>query len=155
MSVPSTAEPSGSGRGAHSLRTAHFAVVTALGGFLFGYDTAVINGAVTAIQNEFQIGAVVTGLAVATALIGSALGAWSAGTLADRYGRLITMRTAAVLFLLSAIGSALPFTVWDFTFWRFVGGVAVGMASVIAPAYIAEISPAANRGRLGSLQQLA
>ncbi|TWH21821.1 SP family sugar:H+ symporter-like MFS transporter [Prauserella rugosa] len=155
MSVPSTAEPSGSGRGAHSLRTAHFAVVAALGGFLFGYDTAVINGAVTAIQNEFQIGAVVTGLAVATALIGSALGAWSAGTLADRYGRLITMRTAAVLFLLSAIGSALPFTVWDFTFWRFVGGVAVGMASVIAPAYIAEISPAANRGRLGSLQQLA
>ncbi|WP_253829148.1 sugar porter family MFS transporter [Prauserella aidingensis] len=155
MSVHSAAHPPGSGPGSHSLRTAHFAVVAALGGFLFGYDTAVINGAVTAIQSEFEIGSVVTGLAVATALIGSALGAWSAGTLADRYGRLATMRTAAVLFLLSAIGSALPLTVWDFTFWRLIGGVAVGMASVIAPAYIAEISPAGSRGRLGSLQQLA
>lgn len=136
-------------------RTAPFALVAALGGFLFGYDTAVINGAVTALSATFEIGSVLTGLAVAIALIGSALGAWNAGTLADRYGRLATMRTAAVLFLLSAIGSALPFTVWDFTFWRFVGGVAVGMASVIAPAYIAEISPAGGRGRLGSLQQLA
>lgn len=152
MSVHSTTGASGSRR---PLRTVHFATVAALGGFLFGYDTAVINGAVTAIQSKFEVGAVVTGLVVATALIGSALGAWNAGTLADRYGRLATMRTAAVLFLLSAIGSALPFTVWDFTFWRLVGGVAVGMASVIAPAYIAEISPAASRGRLGSLQQLA
>lgn len=137
------------------LRTLHFATVAALGGFLFGYDTAVINGAVTAIRSVFDVGAFVTGLAVAMALIGSAVGAWNAGKLADRYGRLVTMRTAAVLFLISAIGSALPFTIWDFTLWRLVGGVAVGMASVIAPAYIAEISPASGRGRLGALQQLA
>ena len=155
MSAHSTTGSSGPRPRSHPLRTVHFATVAALGGFLFGYDTAVINGAVTAIQSNFEVGAVVTGLVVATALIGSALGAWNAGTLADRYGRLATMRTAAVLFLLSAIGSALPFTIWDFTLWRLVGGVAVGMASVIAPAYIAEISPAGSRGRLGSLQQLA
>ncbi|MHA6800234.1 sugar porter family MFS transporter [Bounagaea algeriensis] len=155
MSVHSTTGSSSSRPRSSPLRTVHFATVAALGGFLFGYDTAVINGAVTAIQSTFEVGAAVTGLVVATALIGSALGAWNAGTLADRYGRLATMRTAAVLFLLSAIGSALPFTIWDFTLWRLVGGVAVGMASVIAPAYIAEISPAAGRGRLGSLQQLA
>ncbi len=155
MSVHSTTGSSGPRPRSRPLRTVHFATVAALGGFLFGYDTAVINGAVTAIQSNFEVGAVVTGLVVATALIGSALGAWNAGTLADRYGRLATMRTAAVLFLLSAIGSALPFTIWDFTLWRLVGGVAVGMASVIAPAYIAEISPAGSRGRLGSLQQLA
>lgn len=155
MSVHSNTSSSGARPHVRPLRTARFAAVAALGGFLFGYDTAVINGAVTAISSTFDIGSVVTGLAVAIALIGSALGAWNAGTLADRYGRLATMRTAAVLFLLSAIGSALPFTVWDFTFWRFVGGIAVGMASVIAPAYIAEISPASGRGRLGSLQQLA
>ncbi|SFT52001.1 MFS transporter, SP family, sugar:H+ symporter [Actinopolyspora lacussalsi subsp. righensis] len=155
MSFHSTTGTSGAGSHARPLRTAHFASVAALGGFLFGYDTAVINGAVTSIREAFGVGSVVTGLAVAMALIGSALGAWNAGTLADRYGRLVTMRTAAVLFLLSAIGSALPFTVWDFTFWRLVGGVAVGMASVIAPAYIAEIAPARRRGRLGTLQQLA
>ncbi|MHA6804493.1 sugar porter family MFS transporter [Salinifilum ghardaiensis] len=155
MSVHSTTGTPGPRPRTHPLRTVHFASVAALGGFLFGYDTAVINGAVTAIRSTFDVGSVVTGLAVAMALIGSALGAWNAGTLADRYGRLVAMRTAAVLFLLSAIGSALPFTVWDFTFWRLVGGVAVGMASVIAPAYIAEISPAGSRGRLGSLQQLA
>ncbi|SDP64950.1 MFS transporter, SP family, sugar:H+ symporter [Actinopolyspora xinjiangensis] len=155
MSFHSNTGTSGAGSHARPLRTAHFASVAALGGFLFGYDTAVINGGVTAIRETFGVGAVVTGLAVAMALIGSAVGAWYAGTLADRYGRLVTMRTAAVLFLLSAIGSALPFTVWDFTLWRLLGGVAVGMASVIAPAYIAEIAPARNRGRLGTLQQLA
>ncbi|GAB3301892.1 sugar porter family MFS transporter [Parasphingorhabdus pacifica] len=155
MSVPPITEASGAGASPRTLRTVHFASVAALGGLLFGYDTAVINGAVTAIRSTFEVGAVVTGLAVAMALIGSAIGAWYAGTLADRLGRVPTMRTAAVLFLLSAIGSALPFTVWDFTFWRLIGGIAVGMASVIAPAYIAEISPASGRGRLGALQQLA
>jgi SP family sugar:H+ symporter-like MFS transporter len=131
------------------------ALVAALGGFLFGFDTAVINGAVTALGKAFNVGSVETGLAVSSALIGSAVGAFFAGQVADRYGRVKTMIVAAGLFIISGIGSAVAITVWDFMFWRLVGGVAIGTASVIAPAYIAEVSPAHLRGRLGSLQQLA
>ncbi|MFN6515325.1 MAG: sugar porter family MFS transporter [Nostoc sp. CreGUA01] len=127
----------------------------ALGGFLFGFDTAVINGAVTAISKAFNANSVETGLSVSLALLGSALGAFYAGKIADRYGRVKSMVVASVLFTISAIGSGLPFGIWDFTFWRVLGGLAVGAASVIAPAYIAECSPTHLRGRLGSLQQLA
>lgn len=127
----------------------------ALGGFLFGYDTSVINGAVDAIQGHFGVGAALTGVTVAAALLGSALGAAIAGGMADKLGRTRVMQTAAVLFTISAIGSALPFGIWDLAFWRVVGGIAVGIASMIGPAYIAEVAPAAYRGRLGSLQQLA
>ena len=129
--------------------------VAALGGFLFGFDTAVINGAVAALQKHFQTDSLVTGLSVSLALLGSALGAFGAGPIADRHGRIKTMILASVLFTLSSIGSGLPFTIWDFIFWRVLGGIGVGAASVIAPAYIAEVSPAHLRGRLGSLQQLA
>lgn len=129
--------------------------VAAIGGFLFGFDTAVINGAVAALGIAFQASSVETGLAVSSALIGSAVGAFFAGQLADRYGRVKIMIVAAGLFLLSAIGSGIAVTIWDFMFWRWLGGLAVGAASVIAPAYIAEVSPAQMRGRLGSLQQLA
>ncbi len=131
------------------------ASTAAMGGFLFGFDTAVINGAVLALQSTFHSTAWVTGLAVSLALLGSAAGAFAAGPLANRMGRTRCMVIAAVLFLISAIGSGLPITIWDFIFWRILGGIAVGMASVIAPAYIAEVSPAHMRGRLGSLQQLA
>ncbi|MBW4425169.1 MAG: sugar porter family MFS transporter [Nostoc desertorum CM1-VF14] len=127
----------------------------ALGGFLFGFDTAVINGAVGAIATAFNANSVETGLAVSLALLGSAGGAFYAGKIADRYGRVKAMVASSVLFTISAIGSGLPFGIWDFTFWRVVGGIAVGAASVIAPAYIAECSPTHLRGRLGSLQQLA
>ncbi len=127
----------------------------ALGGFLFGFDTAVINGAVAALQNHFNASSAMTGFAVSSALLGSALGAFIAGPIADRLGRTKTMIIASVLFTISAIGSGLPFTIWDFIFWRALGGIAVGMASVLAPAYIAEVAPAHLRGRLGSLQQLA
>jgi len=127
----------------------------ALGGFLFGFDTAVINGAVAAISKAFNANSVETGLAVSLALLGSALGAFYAGKIADRYGRVKAMVVASVLFTISAIGSGLPVGIWDFTFWRLLGGLAVGAASVIAPAYIAECSPTHLRGRLGSLQQLA
>lgn len=127
----------------------------ALGGFLFGFDTAVINGAVTAISKTFNANSVQTGLAVSLALLGSAIGAFYAGKIADRYGRVKAMVVASVLFTISAIGSGLPVGIWDFTFWRVLGGLAVGAASVIAPAYIAECSPTHLRGRLGSLQQLA
>jgi SP family sugar:H+ symporter-like MFS transporter len=127
----------------------------ALGGFLFGFDTAVINGAVGALQRAFNASSAMTGFAVSSALLGSALGAFIAGPIADRLGRTKTMIIASVMFTLSAIGSGAPFGIWDFIFWRALGGVAVGMASVIAPAYIAEVAPAHLRGRLGSLQQLA
>lgn len=127
----------------------------ALGGFLFGFDTAVINGAVAALAKAFNANSFVTGLAVSLALLGSAIGAFYAGKIADRYGRVKAMVVASIFFTISAIGSGLPFTIWDFIFWRVLGGLAVGAASVIAPAYIAECSPAHLRGRLGSLQQLA
>jgi SP family sugar:H+ symporter-like MFS transporter len=127
----------------------------ALGGFLFGFDTAVINGAVAALSKNFNTNSVLTGLAVSLALLGSAVGAFSAGKIADRYGRVKAMIVASVLFTISAIGSGIAFTIWDFIFWRILGGLAVGTASVIAPAYIAECSPTHLRGRLGSLQQLA
>jgi MFS transporter, SP family, sugar:H+ symporter len=136
-------------------RAVLLAAVAALGGFLFGFDTAVINGAVSAIRETFAMGAGLTGFVVASALLGCAVGAWLAGKLADRIGRIRVMVLAAVLFFLSAIGSGLSFSPYDLTVWRIVGGLSVGAASVIAPAYIAEIAPASIRGRLGSLQQLA
>jgi sugar porter (SP) family MFS transporter len=131
------------------------ATVAALGGFLFGFDTAVINGAVTAVRDGFGMGAFLTGFVVSSALLGCVAGAYGAGWLADRQGRIRVMVLAAVLFLVSAIGSGLSFSPWDLIIWRVIGGLGVGAASVIAPAYIAEISPASIRGRMGSLQQLA
>lgn len=131
------------------------AVVAAIGGFLFGYDSAVINGAVSAIGQVFDVESGILGFAVASALLGAAVGALSAGRFADRFGRLFAMRIAAVLFLVSAIGSGFAPDLWVLIVFRVIGGLGVGIASVIAPAYIAEIAPASLRGRLGSLQQLA
>lgn len=127
----------------------------ALGGFLFGFDTAVINGAVNAIGEQFGTGPFLLGFSVASALIGCAIGAWFAGRIADRFGRIRVMVIAAILFVVSALGCGLAFSVWDLSLWRIVGGLGVGAASVIAPAYIAEVSPPTYRGRLGSLQQMA
>jgi len=129
--------------------------VAALAGFLFGYDSAVINGAVAAVQKAFNVGAASLGFAVASALLGAAAGALVAGRIADHFGRLSVMRIAAVLFLLSALGTGFAPNLGVLIVFRVIGGLGVGMASVIAPAYIAEIAPAKIRGRLGSLQQLA
>ncbi len=142
-------------RKSNTLYVILIAAAAALGGFLFGFDTAVINGAVAALTTGFNANSVSVGLAVSLALLGSALGAFYAGKIADRYGRVKAMIAASVFFTISAIGSGLAIGIWDFTFWRVLGGIAVGAASVIAPAYIAECSPAHLRGRLGSLQQLA
>lgn len=131
------------------------ASVAALGGLLFGYDSAVINGAVDAIQRTFEIDNARLGFAVASALLGAAAGAMTAGRVSDRIGRLAVMKIAALLFLISAIGTAFAPNVWIVVLFRIVGGIGVGVASVIAPAYIAETSPSSIRGRLGSLQQLA
>jgi len=130
-------------------------VAAALGGFLFGFDTAVINGAVDALSDQFALSDALKGFSVSSALIGCTLGAWFAGPVSNRLGRVPVMLIAAVMFLASALGSGLAFGVIDFIVWRVVGGLGVGAASVIAPAYIAEVSPASVRGRLGSLQQLA
>lgn len=142
-------------RKSNTLYVVLIAAAAALGGFLFGFDTAVINGAVAALATGFNANSVLVGLAVSLALLGSALGAFYAGKIADRYGRVKAMIASSVLFTISAIGSGLAVGIWDFTFWRLLGGIAVGAASVIAPAYIAECSPSSLRGRLGSLQQLA
>jgi sugar porter (SP) family MFS transporter len=136
-------------------RVIGIAIAAALGGFLFGFDTAVINGAVDALSADFALGAALKGFAVSSALLGCVAGAWFAGSLANKWGRVPVMLIAAVLFFVSAIGSGLAFSVVDLIIWRVVGGLGVGAASVIAPAYIAEVSPAHVRGRLGSLQQLA
>ena len=132
-----------------------FAAVAALGGFLFGYDSSVINGAVSAIGDHYHVSATGLGFTVSSALLGAAVGAVVAGRLADRLGRLIVMRLAAVLFLVSALGTGLINSLSLLIVFRVLGGVGVGMASVVAPAYIAEIAPARIRGRLGSAQQLA
>lgn len=138
----------------HTGRVLRMAIVAALGGFLFGFDSAVVNGAVDALKVKFDIGDII-GFVVAVALLGSAVGAWFAGSLANKYGRRRVMIIAATLFLIAALGQAFPFSVWDLMFWRLIGGAGIGIASVIAPMYIAEIAPAQLRGRLGSLQQLA
>ena len=129
--------------------------VAAVGGFLFGYDTAVVNGTVGALERHFQADPGRLGFAVASALLGSAVGALVAGRVADRSGRVQAMKLTALFFAVSSIGSGIAQTLWAFSAWRFLGGIAVGAASVIAPAYIAEVAPARVRGRLGSLQQLA
>ena len=116
------------------------ALVAALGGFLFGFDSGVINGAVNALSDEFGVAGVKTGLAVSLMLLGCAVGAFLAGTLADRFGRKPCMIATAVAFAISGMGSALAFGVGDFIFWRLLGGFAVGAASVLAPAYISEIA---------------
>ncbi|WP_340376009.1 sugar porter family MFS transporter [Streptomyces sp. SS7] len=131
------------------------AAAAAMGGFLFGYDSSVINGAVEAIRDRYDIGSAALAQVIAIALIGCAVGAATAGRIADRIGRIRVMQIAAALFTVSAVGSALPFSLWDFALWRVVGGFAIGMASVIGPAYIAEVAPPAYRGRLGSFQQAA
>ena len=131
------------------------AVAGAVGGFLFGFDSSVINGAVEAITKDFALNTFLTGFAVAIALIGCAVGAFLAGRLPDRLGRIPVMLIGSGLFVVSAVGAGLAVGVGDLIVWRVLGGLGIGIASVIAPAYIAEISPAAMRGRLGSLQQLA
>ncbi|MEO6825805.1 MAG: sugar porter family MFS transporter [Microbacteriaceae bacterium] len=130
-------------------------LAAALGGLLFGFDTSVINGAVDSIQHTFDLGSAEIGITVAITLIGCAIGAWFAGQLADLWGRKPVMVTAAILFVASSIGSGLAFTDWELMAWRFIGGLAIGIASVIAPAYIGEVAPADRRGALSSLQQLA
>ena len=134
------------------------ATIGAVGGFLFGYDTSVINGAVDAIASPdsgFGLNAAMSGFSVSSAMIGCVVGAWFAGTLADRIGRVRVMQLAAALFVFSALFTGLASNIWVFVIFRIVGGLGVGFTSAIGPAYISEISPSSRRGFLTGFQQMA
>lgn len=129
--------------------------VAALGGLLFGFDTAVIAGTISALRNYFDLSDSAIGLVVAAASIGCIPGALFSGSLADRFGRKNMMLTTAVLYVIAAIGSGIAGSFAQLVAYRFIGGLAIGMASTLAPIYISEVAPAGFRGRLGMLQQLA
>ena len=129
--------------------------VATIGGFLFGFDSGVINGTVDGLQSAFASDSAGTGFNVSSMLIGCAIGAFSAGRLADRFGRRPLLITAAVFFIISAWGSGIAASSLEFVVYRILGGLAVGAASVMAPAYISEIAPARFRGTLSSMQQVA
>lgn len=129
--------------------------VATLGGLLFGYDTAVISGAIEPLRQHFALDAAMKGWAAGSALLGCLAGVLLAGPLCDRAGRRVALLVAAVLFLVSAVGTAVPRDVTEFVVYRIIGGAGVGIASLASPMYIAEISPARSRGRLVSLNQFA
>jgi sugar porter (SP) family MFS transporter len=124
------------------------AVVAALGGLLFGFDTAVIAGATGALSAKFALTPAMLGVTVSSALWGTILGAMFGGIPGDRYGRRASLQITAVLYLLSALGCALAFDWYSFLLARFIGGLGIGASSVLGPMYIAEIAPADKRGRL-------
>jgi sugar porter (SP) family MFS transporter len=131
------------------------AVVASLGGFLFGYDTAVISGTVDQVSSQFHLNDIAKGWYVGCALLGSIAGVMVAGSLSDRYGRKIVLIVSAVLFSVSAIGCMIAGSEVQLVVFRIIGGIGIGVASVISPLYIAEISVPSFRGRLVSMYQLA
>jgi len=130
-------------------------LVATIGGFLFGFDSGVINGTVKGLQAAFNSNSVGTGFNVASMLLGCAVGAFAAGRLADRFGRRNILLVSAVFFTISAWGSGISQVSAEFIVYRVLGGLAVGAASILAPAYISEIAPAKYRGMLSSIQQIA
>jgi sugar porter (SP) family MFS transporter len=149
MTLPSRPE---GGRPGYVMR---ITLVAALGGLLFGYDTAVISGAIGFLRAHFGLNAAETGWAASSALVGCIAGAALAGEASDRFGRKKAMMAAALLYTVSAVWSAIPASVAEFVTARIIGGVGVGMASVLSPLYISEIAPAEIRGKLVSYNQLA
>lgn len=141
---------------ASSLYVARVCIVAALGGLLFGYDTGVIAGAIGFLESHFHLNpSFQKGWVAASALIGCTIGVSIAGLLSDFLGRKRTLIVAAILFFVSAVGTALPKNVTIFVIFRIIGGVGVGAASITSPMYIAEISPARIRGRMVSVNQFA
>jgi MFS transporter, SP family, sugar:H+ symporter len=133
------------------LSATRFAAVAAIGGLCFGYDISVTNRAVKALQANFHIGNALLGFAAASAVMGAAVGAVVAGRIADRMGRRAMMKLAAVLFFVCGLGAGLASSIWMFIIFHTIGGIGIGLSSVAAPAYIAEISPPRFRGRLGGV----
>jgi MFS transporter, SP family, sugar:H+ symporter len=130
-------------------------IVATIGGFLFGFDSGVINGTVDGLQQAFNSESIGTGFNVSSMLLGCAVGAFFAGRLADIYGRRALLRLAAICFVISAWGSGIAGSSLEFVLYRVLGGLAVGGASVMAPAYISEVAPARYRGMLTTIQQIA
>lgn len=129
--------------------------VATIGGFLFGFDSGVINGTVDGLQTAFNSNSVGTGFSVASMLLGCAAGAFFAGWLADQFGRRVILIVSAVFFIVSAWGSGVATGSPQFIVYRVIGGLAVGAASVMAPAYISEVARASYRGRMATVQQVA
>ncbi|MDB2409671.1 sugar porter family MFS transporter [Pseudomonadales bacterium] len=130
-------------------------IVATIGGFLFGFDSGVINGTIDGLQLAFDSDSVATGFNVASMLLGCAAGAFFAGRLADRFGRRNMLICSALFFIVSAWGSGVASGSVEFVLYRIIGGLAVGAASVMSPAYISEVAPARYRGRLTTIQQVA
>ncbi|SHJ08044.1 sugar porter family MFS transporter [Pseudozobellia thermophila] len=131
------------------------ALIAALGGFLFGYDTAIISGTIGFVKTQFDLGTLMEGWYVSSALVGTILGVSFAGVLSDAYGRKNILIVSALFFALSAIGCALSGSFTALVAYRLIGGIGVGVASMLSPLYISEIAPAKSRGRLVALYQLA
>ena len=130
-------------------------IIATIGGFLFGFDSGVINGTVEGLQLAFKSESAGTGFNVASMLLGCAVGAFFAGSLADTYGRRGILILAAAFFILSAWGAGIAASSTEFVIYRLIGGLAIGAASIICPAYISELVPAEYRGKLSSIQQIA
>jgi len=130
-------------------------VAAAIGGLIFGFDTAIVAGATRYMKEQFSLNSLQEGWAVSVVLIGCMFGAGLAGPVSDRIGRRRFMLISAVLFFVSAVGCAVPRTITEFVAFRFVGGLGIGSAAVLSPLYIAEISPARIRGALVSVNQMA
>ncbi|WP_127532861.1 sugar porter family MFS transporter [Paenibacillus kobensis] len=130
-------------------------IIAALGGLLFGFDTAVVSGAVGFMQERFSLNEVQVGWAVSSLIIGCIVGAGASGILSDRLGRKKVLIAAALLFIIGSIGSALPDTFSTYIIWRMIGGLGIGITSTLCPLYNAEIAPARYRGRLVAFNQLA
>ena len=130
-----------------------WALSSALAGFLFGFDTVVISGAEAKIQNLWSLSGAAHGFAISSALWGTVLGALFGSIPTNKYGRKNTLIFNGVLFFVSAVGSALAWEVWSFSFFRFIGGVGIGISTIAAPLFISEISPAQHRGKLTALFQ--
>ena len=130
-------------------------LVAAIGGLIFGFDTAVVAGATRYMKEQFSLNSLQEGWAVSVVLIGCMFGAGLAGPISDRIGRRRFMLVSAVLFFVSAVGCALPRTITAFVIFRFIGGLGIGSAAVLSPLYIAEVAPARVRGALVSVNQLA
>ena len=129
-------------------------IVAAVGGLLFGYDTAVVAGAIGFIQKRFDLSAAMMGWIASCALIGCVVGAMASGYLSDKLGRKKVLILSAILFAISSVGTALPQSLMLFVLFRIIGGLGIGIASMISPMYITECAPAAIRGRLVSINQL-
>jgi len=150
-----TAVDSGISRTGSTTYVYLISIVAAVSGLLFGFDIAVINGAIIFLRDQFGLSGFQTEVATSSLLIGCVAGASIAGFLSDRFGRRRILILSALLFAASAVGAALPRNLLEFVAARFIGGIAIGVASVLAPIYIAEVAPPRIRGRLVSLNQMA